>query len=549
MPSSRRTDRSNDSGPTLKRDKQVPAWWRRWWFRLSVAGLALVLVVSAAWWAVPRLLCGGEAGLVRVSGECVGVTDGSYLFPADRAALTHAFPAGDDGADAEFDRFAEDFREVQEGIAEQNAQVAASGDDYVTVAFLAPLSPRDDRSFDHTRLLSSLWGVLAAQQRINGSQDFYDPAYPAFQVLLANEGDRQEHWRHTADELVALSRDADHPLVTAFGMPLSSQATQDSVALLSDAGVPMVGGAAATDELNREGVPGFVRASPGVSDFTAALSRHLAAEDLDRAMTVYDDAGLKEGPDRFVDSLRNAYARDIRGVERLSQHSFTGHSLEALPTPRLFSGIARKICSAAPDLVLFAGRTNDLEGFIGSWAAQERDCRADIDLTIAFMTTGLTVSMDGELMRALEEADARLVLATTVDPAWVRGADSAPEGYALFEEAFIGAAGEDAVPTLVDGYAAMAHDALAVTAKAVRTTALEIRESGAEGEGLPLSAIIAGQEKLNTSKEDMVVGAGGTLSFSDGGDGSPEGKPVPVVELPADKDGAASEDYYTTGGD
>lgn len=508
-----------------------------------------MLVVSVASWAVPRLLCGGEAGLVRVGGECVGVTDGSYLFPAERASLAHAFPADDAAADAEFDRFAEDFREVQAGIAEQNDKVAASGDDYVKVAFLAPMTPQDDRSFDHTRLLSSLWGVLAAQKRINGSQDFYDPTYPAVQVLLANEGDRQEHWRHTAEELVTLSRDADNPLVTAFGMPLSSQATQDSVALLSAEGVPMVGGAAATDELNREDVPGFVRASPDVTDFTKALSRRLAAEDLDRAMTVFDDAGLQEGPDRFVDSLRGAYARDIRSVERLSQQPYTGHSLVQPPTPRLFAGIARKICSAAPDLVLFAGRTNDLAVFVESWAAEERDCSNDVDLTIAFMTTGLSVSLDDGLMRVLEEADARLILATTIDPAWTRGADSAPEGYARFEEAFIEVAGEDAVPTLVDGYAAMAHDALAITAKSVRATALEIRESGAEETGLPLPAIVAGQEKLNTSSEDMVVGAGGTLSFSTGGDGGPDGKPIPVVELPADKEGAASDDYYMTGAD
>jgi hypothetical protein len=85
------------------------------------------------------------SGVYWVDGECVGVTDGSYVF--DLA-----------------------FTEVQERIAAEN-KWAEDQDSYVTVALLNPLTAPTMSVLSKDEILKQIEGAYTAQHRINCNAD------------------------------------------------------------------------------------------------------------------------------------------------------------------------------------------------------------------------------------------------------------------------------------------------------------------------------------------------------------------------------------------
>lgn len=111
--------------------------------RIGVVTAIAVLAASTIWVTAGVFrTCGWPgSGLYRVGGECVGVTDGSYVFD----------PA---------------FAEVQKKIADENAWVRAQPS-YVTVALLNPLTATATSVLTTEEILNQLEGAYTAQHRVN----------------------------------------------------------------------------------------------------------------------------------------------------------------------------------------------------------------------------------------------------------------------------------------------------------------------------------------------------------------------------------------------
>ncbi|MCK9871693.1 hypothetical protein MRI28_18960 [Nocardiopsis dassonvillei] len=474
----------------------VRRWLRRWW-KLVVPALALLLLVPIAlYWDV--FTCGGPGSGVRLSeGQCVGVTDGSYVYH-------------------------EEYAEVQAAIARENTRVGEEADGHVVrIALLGTLTFGDVSPMDPVRMVRSLEGAHTAQMRANHTPHFGDQS-PAIQLYLANMGGQQESWEPVVDELVAMAGDEENPLVAVVGMGVSVNSTRDVAARLDVHGIPMVSAAVTADGLAHPETPGLMRAAPSNTEYVRALRSYLDdLEETPRASLVYD----ANEPDLFVSSLREAYENQLGVYITGHPQEYTGTTVGDPPRAGLFHTVTLNVCASGTDTVLFAGRTPDLKEFLASLAS--RAC-SDQPFRVLFSVIGLTAVDDEEVMGYLRDGDITLVYASAVDPRWSTGRapENAPPHYGSFVNAFHEYVGGEGPDALNNGYALVNHDAFAVAASAVRMT------NGMDLNGGPPTAEeVASQLMLLNSAHEVRAG-GGTLGYSDEYGGEAVGRYVPVVELP-----------------
>ncbi|MGH3746693.1 MAG: ABC transporter substrate-binding protein [Micromonosporaceae bacterium] len=500
---------SNDELP----DFTQPVSWRRRALLSALVVVALVAVAGAVVWLPPRLACGGLfSGVHRVAGECVGVTDGSYVFHPR-------------------------FRAIQEKIKKENDWVAArakaKGKPYVKVALLTTLTPTEDSPLSPERVLSSLEGAYVALRRANRTHEFKDPE-PLIQLHLANEGSRQAQWETAVQQIEDMTGD-EAPLVGVVGQGVSSDRTKAAALRLSRSGIPMVSGVVTADGLDHAHIPGLLRASPSNVDYVTALRRHLNQRpDLKTAIMVYDNTE----PDLYVTTLRKAYERKLGKYLKLAHQPFRGITF-GQQAHSVFSTITTNICSAEPepDMVLYAGRAHDLLGFVE--ALSNRTCREQ-PLTILYAVTGLLIESESATARHLKEGNLTITLAAAAHPGWARGTVKPPEHFEQFQGHFQELISRD--PAALDnGYAVMYHDALATAVSAIRLTATRWDDPV-----VPRPEDVRDQLLLLNGAH-KVPGASGTLSFTENRGGNPGGKHVPIVVLPYDprSDAKAGDPYIT----
>jgi ABC-type branched-subunit amino acid transport system substrate-binding protein len=463
--------------------------------RIGLMTVVVVLAVGlglAANEVIPP--CGSlGSGVQRVDGECVGVTDGSYLF--DLA-----------------------FEEVQEKIARENAQVRAVSSSYVTVALLDLLTPTETSAKSTEEIRSELEGAYTAQRRIN-ELVLPTSSSPQIQLVLANQGNTDDQWQPVADQLVEMA-EGDHPLVAVIGLGVSTAQTRERAEYLSDHDIPMVGALLTADELNHNNIPGFIRVSPTTQDYAKALRRYLETRnDLNSAVMVYD-MNSDSGADLFTKSLKEDLGQEMQYlINGRPPLPFVGASIPTNASPGRFDIVTPNICSEPLDVVIYAGRQVDLKGFLQSLAG--RQC---------FLTplTVITAADIGMLLREREQqlgaANLTVVHAgTSYAEGWERSVEGTPQNYGDFLSAFRGHGFTD--KNLIDSEAIMMHDALLTAEQAVGLAT--------SGETPPTAANVR-SVLLNLSGEFQVQGASGTLSFSSGpGAGNPQGKPVPLLQYPA----------------
>ncbi len=464
--------------------------------RIGLMTVVVVLAVGlglAANEVIPS--CGSlGSGVQRVDGECVGVTDGSYLF--DLA-----------------------FEEVQEKIARENAQVRAVSSSYVTVALLDLLTPTETSAKSTEEIRSELEGAYTAQRRIN-ELVLPTSSSPQIQLVLANQGNTDDQWQPVADQLVEMA-EGDHPLVAVIGLGVSTAQTRERAEYLSDHDIPMVGALLTADELNHNNIPGFIRVSPTTQDYAKALRRYLETRnDLNSAVMVYD-MNSDSGADLFTKSLKEDLGQEMQYlINGRPPLPFVGASIPTNASSGRFDIVTPNICSEPPDIVIYAGREVDLKGFLQSLGG--RQCLG-IPLTV------ITAADIGVLLREREQqlsaANLTVVHAGTSDAeGWGRGVAGTPQNYSDFLSAFRGNGFTD--KNLINSEAIMMHDALLTVEKAVRLAT--------PGE-TPLTAANVRSVLLTLNGQYQVQGASGTLSFSSRstGAGNPQGKPVPLLQYPA----------------
>jgi ABC-type branched-subunit amino acid transport system substrate-binding protein len=486
-----------------------------------VTVLAAGRVLGAPPTALPDVRCGGlNSGVVRIEGQCIGVTDGSFAY--DQPLADHQQTA--------------EFAYVQERIRTENERVRAQALNtlggsqlpYVRVAVLMPMTTDRRSALSVDQIRAGLQGAYVAQYRANHSDEVGDRT-PQIELLLANEGSNQEHWRAVVDQLVGLTR-GDHPLVAVVGLGVSLPETKVAAEELAKHRVATVGAVLTADSMSSDSDSGssgddltFVRVSPSNTDYAVELSRSLdELGQTHRGMVVYD-----KNKDEYTATLKSAYeARLTKHLIRpYHPQAFRGKLDPSQHVPH-FDTIVKNICAAGADAVFYAGRVAELKTFIGQLAGHE--CAGRRSLTIFLGHNDLSALEDPDTLATLTRGRIRVVYVTATDVArWQARPADAPQGYrpflTTFRAQFPSAGTGD--PALPDSYAIKHHDAVLVATTAIRRAAEEWKTPA------PTPRQVS-DELGRLNHEYAVKGAGGTLDFSPATRGWPSSTRIPICSIP-----------------
>lgn len=480
--------------------------WLKRLLKWGTPTLAATLLVGYLWplGGVQDMRCGSIGdGLYSVDGECVGVTDGSFLF------------------DSQFRAIQEDIKAENDRVAQQ---VEQQGEPAVKIAMLSTLTVDDASPLDQEQIRNALEGAYVAQHRANHTNDFRDPQ-PLIQLYLANEGSVQQGWDRVVGQLERMTDD-DVPLAAVMGQSISTVRTTEAAKRLSAAGIPMVTATTTADGLDYDSVRGMLRAGPSNTDFAEAFRHYLDNQDeLESGVLVFDN----NTDDTFAATLREAFETKLGDYIQFSHQPFPGGSVEQ-GGPMVFSTVTENICTAGPDMVHFAGRAPDLEAFLE--ALESRIC-VDEHLTVLFAEIGM-YERGGDTV--LEDGNLTLLHAAGYDPAWAHGAADAPAGFESFHSHFESLVGHDA-EALDNGFAVNNHDSMAAAVCAVRITNPWDAEA-------PKPTDVR-EHLLLLNEQNEVRGATGTLTFDSNRAGNPGGKHIPVYPVPYPADYEPSEPYIT----
>lgn len=278
----------------------------------------------------------------RAGGECVGVSDGSFAFPA----------LGD----------------ISGRIRDENRKVEKSGEKSVTIAYLESMSGgTEDRGPEGTR--QAVTGAHLAQQEINSERG----TLPRVRLLLANTGRDDAYAQDVVDQLLRM-KDEEH-LVAVAGIGQSNARTLAAVNKLRAAGMPVVGATVAGVEM-RSQAPGFFRVSFPADEQASAAARYFKEQQDKhpgyRLQVVKDN---KAG-DIYNASLYNGFmaAAQRTGLKVETVVPFTSGA--APGGGNALRVVAEKVCvtGAAPDGVYFAARGRELRSFIEAAGEDRRSC-------------------------------------------------------------------------------------------------------------------------------------------------------------------------------
>ncbi|MFF8367082.1 hypothetical protein ACF05F_34540 [Rhodococcus erythropolis] len=327
-----------------------------------VAGTALALAVGVGAWQVHQRdeerfkeeHCGtsNPSLVTQADGECTGVTDGS------------------DGADV----FGSDLEPVMTAIGAENQNVVKGGD-YVTFAFLTPLTSGDANSLTVGQYVAELEGAYTAVAEENKKD-----SRPKIRLLVASMGSSQKHWERAVEQLVA-RRDSDR-LVAVAGMGLSQQETVDAARKLSKkTELPMVGDLITADGFDATGavdgkgpIDGLARVALSNSDQLTAISEKLPPGRRTAALvsTSLTPNGTR---DLYTESLDKGFRRIERLKKHLDDHSDFAFDPRGGPDA-ILPTISQNFCNTGKtiDTVYYAARVRYLPDFLD--ALTRRSCHA-----------------------------------------------------------------------------------------------------------------------------------------------------------------------------
>ncbi|MCM3883375.1 protein kinase [Frankia sp. R82] len=494
---------------TRDHDKDSDQWWP-WWprrrGRYAVLSLVTLVTVTAVAAAVV-LLTGGSSHrrptpppdactrfrLLHSGADCVGVTDGAYVFDNR-------------------------LRDIEKKIFTENAKVVRGGN-YVTIAFVAPLTETQTTAATSDvligRIRSQLEGAYAAQIRANNNGYLGDN--PPIRLLLANQGETEQAWQPVTGML--RSRAAAERLVAVVGLGISITPSVHTAQEVAKAGIGMVGSVITADGVTT-GIPGFVRAVPTVSDEILALASYVKTHpDLQNAALLSD--GNTE--DLYTSSLTADFT------------SMLGSYLKSRPVPFPYNGTTKGVgtifdiitsnlfCGPNPPRTIFyAGRTNGLSILISH--LRQRTCaRTPVTVLTGSDASSLTLPRS-----SANDAPVSVIYAATPSPLalgdgrWTDATNSAQ--YSRFRADFLsqgfGAADLD------DGWVILTHDAMATAIKAIRAVT-------GQSAALPTKEQVRDALSLLNTQNSSIPGAGGTFEI-DSQSGDSFGRPVPLIEMDAD---------------
>ncbi|MGH8906628.1 MAG: ABC transporter substrate-binding protein [Egibacteraceae bacterium] len=473
-----------------------------WWYptrpKLVILSLALVLAGAVSWGVWYATHC--ASGVRRIGGECVGVTDGGFVFSPDLTL-------------------------VMEKIRQENRSVEQAGEPFVSIAYLVAI-PRGADDLPLSEILRhEVQGAYLAQRRANAQN-----SQPLIRLLAANGGEGNEQWEPVVAQL--LGGVGSDRLVAVAGLGRSLETTRQAIGELAEHGIPMIAARLTADDLRdiagQDSVEGLVRVAPTNRDQARAAIAYLKRDPaLGRALLIQDvnedDLYAKTLGDAFKDEFPDDLHTLIEPVEEYDS---------SLPgVPNLFGRMMANICQQRPDVIYFAGRGSDLVAFVE--ALPRRPC-PDILVRIITGDGGGFVapairqrSEEGEGTRpqiGLSDNVALSYTALAHPAAWA----AAPELFSSNPIAYLqGNFEEFPDGSLADGGAIVGHDAVAIAVTAIRSAAVQ-RDLAAA----PLTPGDVSQQWNALHGLNAVPGASGWISLDSVGD--PVDKAIPILALQPD---------------
>jgi len=129
------------------------------------------------------------------------------------------------------DPLADNLREVQGLILDENKRVISSGRPWVSIAVMLPIRTTDEARNKPEDALRHIQGAYLAQywsNHPNGDDKFGDNA-PLIRILIADTGYEGLEWRDTVAQLGEMAKpDNNERLVAVAGLGLSTDATQQA---------------------------------------------------------------------------------------------------------------------------------------------------------------------------------------------------------------------------------------------------------------------------------------------------------------------------------
>ncbi|WP_042364300.1 ABC transporter substrate-binding protein [Streptacidiphilus neutrinimicus] len=492
---------------------------------LVFAGLRIADAVDSA-----PIACGRGMELVNSPLSCVGVDLDGGPFAKQEPARLQALRAQVNQADAQ-----------------------VTGSSYVTVVLLLDFSPVagvDTVTYD--ALYPVVEGALTAAWRANHTAAFGSRDLPV-KLVLGNMGSQYGSWP-SAVRLIAANAKAQH-ITAVTGLGQSTDETRAAAAWLSDnAHLPVIGATVTGDDMNTQpqdmgGGPtrDFFRVSTTNSESVKAAAAFVAGmRPSPASIAIVEDNASQ---DDYVSTLVTAAGRDLPAPGRtLTKLPFTSPP----PTDRnLSSGVSRhdylvqqftlmhaNLCQAAPSLVYFAGRGDDLDAFVETWV-QQGTCGLR-NLAVISGDDAATEIGDPTVDQAIAAQKISLFYTALSSPdEWqqIGCSAAATQNFDQFRAAFTGqpdgcthqrlAPDDHATPLAFDandlssGHAMLTHDAVAAAVSAARNDAMLLTDPESQ---------VGVLDQMNCTH--MIPGASGWIALGPGG--NPLDRPVPVVRVNGD---------------
>ncbi|WP_042382722.1 hypothetical protein [Streptacidiphilus melanogenes] len=497
---------------------------------LAVAALVLAGVRIADAVDSAPIACGRGMQVVTSPLSCVGVDLDGGPFAKQEPARLQALRGEVNSADAK-----------------------VTGPSYVTVVLLLDFSPVtgvDTVTYDS--LYPVVEGALTAMWRANHTAAFGSRGLPV-KLVLGNMGSQYGSWQN-AVQLIAANAKAQH-ITAVTGLGQSTDETRAAAAWLSDnAHLPVIGATVTGDDMNTEpkdmgGGPtrDFFRVSTTNSESVKAAAAFVEGmRPAPASIAIVEDTASQ---DDYISTLVKAAGLDLPAPGRtIAKLPFTSP-----PTTdrNLSSGVSRhdylvqqftlmhaNLCQAAPSLVYFAGRGDDLDAFVETWV-QQGTCGLK-DLAVVSGDDAATEIGDPTVDRAIAAQKISLYYTALSSPdEWQRigCTAAAAQNFQQFRAAFTGqpdgctrqplTADDHAAPLAFDpndlssGHAMLTHDAVAAAVSAARDDAMLLSDPESQ---------VGTLDQMNCS--NMIPGASGWIAFGPGG--NPLDRPVPVVRVNGD---------------
>jgi hypothetical protein len=332
-----------------------------WWSRRTLPVALLLGLASAGIYAYSSFSvshCGilfqppwywlgaapGVTSMENKAGECVGVTDGTFL----AEFIDDAPPGQTRQAAQEADPILTGLRAIGDTIARQNQlaldKAAETGRPVLTLVYLGDLSPGAG-AFNLSAQHETLAGIAVAQYDQN-----FEPNTPLARVLIANGGKDMGHGVEVVDRQIAELAKRDPSTIGVIGLNYSREETFQVIERLGAAGLPTVASTLSYDNIPDRS-PLYFQVSP--QNVTQAR----------RAVEFAGEQGRTAGVKIYSDGV-DPYSRNLgTDVENEFRRLHPGATVQWLNEDPHTAG--REACKASQDeLVYYAGRGTEFREFL-----------------------------------------------------------------------------------------------------------------------------------------------------------------------------------------